>query len=99
MRKFWMIFGGLLVTLAGLVAAASPPLAAARPQAASLARTTTPPPATLAITIDNYCVNCHSTSRKSGGLVLENLDPRDVGAHPEIWEKVALKLRTEEMPP
>lgn len=55
--------------------------------------------AALNTTIDQYCISCHSAQRKTGGLALEGLDVGNVGANSEIWEKVATKLHTEEMPP
>ena len=49
--------------------------------------------------VDSYCVSCHNTRAKVGGLVLDTLDT----AHPEkaadTWEKVIRKLRAGTMPP
>ena len=50
-------------------------------------------------TIDRYCVGCHSTTAKAGGLVLQNLNPDDPAAAPDTWEKVVRKLRVRYMPP
>jgi mono/diheme cytochrome c family protein len=55
--------------------------------------------AALDATIKRNCISCHNAERKTGGLVLEDLDLANVGANAAIWEKVATKLRTEEMPP
>jgi mono/diheme cytochrome c family protein len=49
--------------------------------------------------LDKYCVGCHNDRLRTAGLSLQMLDPDDAGAHTEIWEKVARKLRTREMPP
>jgi hypothetical protein len=49
--------------------------------------------------IDTYCVTCHNTKLKTAGLALDSLDLTRVGEHPDVWEKVATKLRTREMPP
>src|SRR5207248_2570558 len=49
--------------------------------------------------VDRYCITCHSERRKTGGLALEGLDPANVAAAAEIWEKVARRVRTGEMPP
>ena len=46
-----------------------------------------------------YCVSCHSDRLKTGGFVLENLDPGRAGANADIWEKVVRKLRSGQMPP
>ena len=51
------------------------------------------------VTIDQYCVTCHNTRLKSGGLVLENADLTRVGSDVEVWEKVVRKLRAGVMPP
>jgi mono/diheme cytochrome c family protein len=49
--------------------------------------------------IDQYCISCHSQRLKTAGVVLEGLDLTRVGEAPDLWEKVAQKLRTQEMPP
>jgi hypothetical protein len=49
--------------------------------------------------LDRYCVTCHNAKLKTAGLSLEQVDPSRVGLDAEMWEKVARKLRTREMPP
>jgi Protein of unknown function (DUF1592)/Protein of unknown function (DUF1588)/Protein of unknown function (DUF1585)/Protein of unknown function (DUF1587)/Protein of unknown function (DUF1595)/Planctomycete cytochrome C len=49
--------------------------------------------------IGKYCVGCHNQRLKTGGLVLENLDPSQAPANAEVWEKVIRKLRANAMPP
>ena len=64
--------------------------------------------------LDRYCVSCHNArvvrgeapapsalvgQLRSLGLELDALDPADVGAHAETWEKVVRKLRAGAMPP
>jgi cytochrome c551/c552 len=49
--------------------------------------------------ISQYCVGCHSQKLKTGGLVLEGLDPASVAHDAETWEKVVRKVRTGMMPP
>jgi hypothetical protein len=49
--------------------------------------------------VKQYCLTCHSEKLKTGGLSLEGLNPADAGAHPDVWEKVVLKLRGGMMPP
>src|SRR3954462_15309794 len=49
--------------------------------------------------LDRYCVTCHNSRAKSGGLVLEKIDLSDVGAHSDTWEKVVRKVRAGMMPP
>ncbi len=46
-----------------------------------------------------YCVTCHSARLKSGGLTLESADLTRAADHPEVWEKVARKVRAGLMPP
>ena len=50
-------------------------------------------------TLDQYCVSCHNSRIKSGGLVLDGLDLAQVPRDAEIWEKVVRKLNTRTMPP
>lgn len=49
--------------------------------------------------LDHYCVSCHNDRAKTAGLTLTSLDPADVGAAPDVWEKVVRKLSTASMPP
>ena len=49
--------------------------------------------------LDQYCVTCHNQRLKTAGLALDKLDLEHVGDSAEVWEKVARKLRTREMPP
>ena len=67
--------------------AASPPVA---PQAAS------EPHGAL---LQRYCLVCHSSQARSGGLSLEELDVADVTSAGEVWEKVVRKLNAGMMPP
>jgi cytochrome c551/c552 len=76
-----------------LVAAALVAGAAASPTSQSA-----PAPADAAF-VRTYCVSCHNDRAKTAGLSLQNLDLADVPAHADIWEKVARKVRSGEMPP
>ncbi len=49
--------------------------------------------------IRQYCVGCHSSKAKVGGLDLDSIRSGDVDQHPEIWEKVVRKMRARYMPP
>ncbi|HEY7389033.1 MAG TPA: c-type cytochrome domain-containing protein, partial [Bryobacteraceae bacterium] len=49
--------------------------------------------------LDQYCIGCHNSKLKTGGLALDKLSPNQAAAHPEIWEKVVRKLRAGMMPP
>jgi mono/diheme cytochrome c family protein len=49
--------------------------------------------------VKQYCVTCHNERAKTGGLVLETLDPGGVARDAETWEKVVRKIKTGMMPP
>ena len=49
--------------------------------------------------VDRYCVACHNERMRVADLTLDTADVDDVGAHPEIWERVVRKLRAGAMPP
>ena len=49
--------------------------------------------------LDRYCVTCHNERLRVADLTLDTADVADVGAHPEIWEKVVRRLRAGAMPP
>jgi hypothetical protein len=57
-----------------------------------------PPPETANL-IGTYCVSCHNDRAKTGGLSLQALSVTNLPEHAEVWEKVARKLRSGEMPP
>ena len=46
-----------------------------------------------------YCTHCHNYVDHEGDLVLSRVDLNDVGAHAEVFEMVARKLRAGQMPP
>ena len=49
--------------------------------------------------IEKYCITCHNAKLKTAGLQLDTADTGNIGARADLWEKVARKLRTGEMPP
>src|SRR5437773_6984711 len=49
--------------------------------------------------VGTYCVTCHSDRVKTAGLSLQSLTLANVPEHADVWEKVARKLRSGEMPP
>ena len=59
----------------------------------------TPPAGTILNTLNVYCVTCHNSRLKTAGLLLDALDVTRVADDAQQWEKVAMKLRTGEMPP
>src|SRR5262245_49998788 len=59
-------------------------------------------PAALRASFERNCLACHTQRAKEQGRVpvaLEGLDPGNVRANPELWEKVVLKMRAGQMPP
>jgi mono/diheme cytochrome c family protein len=49
--------------------------------------------------INRYCVTCHNSRLKTGGLALDATNLGKVPADAEIWEKVIRKLQVGAMPP
>ena len=49
--------------------------------------------------VQQYCINCHNAKLKTGGLALDTAGIEQIAGHSDVWEKVARKLRTGEMPP
>jgi len=49
--------------------------------------------------LDRYCMDCHNAAEAAGGVVYEGLKPESVAQQPELFEKVARKLRGRLMPP
>lgn len=49
--------------------------------------------------VNKYCLACHNEKLKTGGLVLQGLNPDHADSNPEVWEKVIRKLEGNSMPP
>jgi mono/diheme cytochrome c family protein len=49
--------------------------------------------------LNTYCVGCHNTRAKTGGLALDRLDLQSAADDAQIWEKALRKLRGHLMPP
>jgi hypothetical protein len=86
----WKCLGAAAIAALGITAWADDP-AANKPSPPSA-------PAAGAL-IQQYCTGCHNTRLKTGGLVLDPTETSQIAEHPDVWEKVARKLRTGEMPP
>ena len=46
-----------------------------------------------------YCITCHNSKLKTGGIALDPAKVDQAGEDAELWEKVLQKLRTRAMPP
>ena len=51
------------------------------------------------VVVNKYCVTCHNAKLKTAGLQLDTVDFEHIGERADLWEKVARKFRTGEMPP
>ena len=91
MRSLFVLAAG---TVAVLSTASGPVHAGAPGQ-----QTATGAPTPQRTLLDRYCVTCHNQRLRIAELTLDDVDVTDVGAHPEIWEKVVRKLRAGAMPP
>lgn len=51
--------------------------------------------------IQRYCLDCHDSGTRKGGLVLEGVDAGKIGGEADVklWEEVAKKLNHRQMPP
>lgn len=50
-------------------------------------------------TIREYCINCHDSEMKKGGLDLESFLVDPVPQHGAVWEKAVRKMQARQMPP
>jgi hypothetical protein len=89
-RPSWTVFAAAMMLMEGAVNGA-PQSGQATTAATSISDVRT--------ALNRYCVTCHNEKLKTGGLILDTLDPARVGDHAEIWEKVVSKLRAQVMPP
>ena len=49
--------------------------------------------------VTRYCVGCHNSKAKTGGLALDQVDFSRIGENSELGEKMVRKLRAGMMPP
>ena len=49
--------------------------------------------------VGKFCISCHNQRLQTAGLALDTLDIDRVEERPDVWEKVARKLRAGAMPP
>ena len=53
----------------------------------------------LPATLQTYCVGCHNQNGAQAGLAIDKLNPDQVSADADSWEKVLRQLRARTMPP
>jgi hypothetical protein len=92
-RSFVRSIAGRLAFV--LVTTCSFAVYAQQPTSAGVARSTSPHTAL----VDQYCLGCHNSKLKIGGLALDGILADSVSQHPQEWEKVIRKLRGHYMPP
>jgi hypothetical protein len=49
--------------------------------------------------LNQYCVGCHNSRVKTADLALDAVNVDSVSENPEVWEKVARRIRARAMPP
>jgi mono/diheme cytochrome c family protein len=49
--------------------------------------------------LNTYCVGCHNTRVRTGGIAFDALDPQTAADNAQTWEKALRKLRGRLMPP
>jgi hypothetical protein len=49
--------------------------------------------------LERYCVDCHDSETKKGGIDLDSILRDDIAKHAETWENVAKQLNARHMPP
>src|SRR5262245_11196872 len=92
----------LLYAIDGLVSAASPallPTRVAGQTAGTAAGAVRDPDKARQGMLNTYCIACHNSRAKIGGLALDNMDLQAAVDNAEIWEKALRKLRGHLMPP
>jgi mono/diheme cytochrome c family protein len=50
-------------------------------------------------TLDTYCVGCHNSRTRAGGVAFDALDVNALHEHADVWDKAVRKLRGRLMPP
>jgi mono/diheme cytochrome c family protein len=79
-----------------LLAAGTPKPVATQPQTTSRSADRT---AAIRTMLDTYCVGCHSSTAKAGGVAFAGMSLDNIDSNAEVWEKAVRKLRGRLMPP
>src|SRR5262245_9593550 len=88
---------GVSIVAAALILSAAPMRAVQGPSASASAPAAAAAPDRAFL--DKYCLTCHNSRLKTGGLTLDPADLADISAHGDVWEKVIKRLRLRTMPP
>jgi len=48
---------------------------------------------------EQYCIRCHNQTSRTGGLVLDALNTKNVGENTAVWENILKRLRARRDPP
>ena len=89
---------GWVIRIAVVVALAASVVSTPDAQQKSDPATASSEPAHRAV-VSTYCLSCHNSKSKAGGLELDTINAQPPGDHAEAWEKVVRKLRARQMPP
>jgi len=93
---FMWLTGMLVAAMSGLIDASPAPQAGKSP---AIAPVPSHSPAAPQAVLAQYCVTCHNSKLKTGGLSLDNADVAHPAANVAVWEKVIRKLTADQMPP
>lgn len=63
------------------------------------ARPASPIGSSVSAVVNKYCLSCHDSEVKKGGLDLQSISQEDMAQNPDAWERVVRKLRARQMPP
>jgi mono/diheme cytochrome c family protein len=84
----------LVFTLFVLAVVTTQPVAQTQTSQPSIDRT-----AAIRSMLDTYCIGCHSSTVRAGGVAFAGMSLDDIGSNAEVWEKAVRKLRGRLMPP
>src|SRR5262245_25619794 len=84
----------LLFTFFVLAVVTTQPVAQTQTTQRSVDRT-----AAIRSMLDTYCIGCHSSTARAGGVTFAGMSLDDIGSNAEVWEKAVRKLRGRQMPP
>jgi hypothetical protein len=90
-RLTWLCFGtGLLLAMSGRLQQCWAQEPVRRPSQGRDA---------AARVVQAYCIDCHNSDMKSGGIDFDELLAVEIGQNPDPWERAIRKLTSRQMPP